>query len=270
MFRIPPLYFNKTPVVVCSYQEHLDVFLDKNLNFQHHIKEKIAKASKGTGVIKKLNNVLPRNALLTIYKSYVRPRLDYGDIIYHQSNNGSMNSKLESAQYNASLTITEAIKGTSRSKLYKELGLDSLKSRRTFRPLCSFHKILSIGLPTYLFSLIPKSTHVYQTRTSGNICTYQCRADTFKHSFLPWTIVIWNKIHQETRNASLTVFKKHLLKEIRPVPHSVYNICYPNGLKLLTRLRLGLSHLNEHRFNHNFKNCINPLCTCSLEVESTS
>ena len=103
----------------------------------------------------------------------------------------------------------------------------------------------------------------------GNIPTYQCRTDTFKHSFFPWTIVTWNKIHPETRNASLTVFKKHL-KEICPVPHSVYNICYPNGLKLLTRLRLGLSHLNEHRFNHNFKNCINPLCTCSLEVESTS
>ena len=42
------------------------------------------------------------------------------------------------------------------------------------------------------------------------------------------------------------------------------------GLKLLTRLRLGLSHLNEHRFNHNFKSCLNHLCTCSLEVESTT
>ena len=57
----------------------------------------------------------------------------------------------------------------------------------------------------------------------------------------------------------LTVFKKHLLKEICPVPHLVYNICNPNGLKLLTGLRLGLSHLNEHRFNHNFEDCINPL-----------
>ena len=123
-------------------------------------------------------------------------------------------------------------------------------------------------LLTYCFSLIPKFNDGYQTRTLGNIPTYQCRTDTFKHSFFPWTIVTWNKIHPETRNASLTVFKKHL-KEICPVPHSVYNICYPNGLKLLTRLRLGLSHLNEHRFNHNFEDCINPLCTCSLEVEST-
>ena len=49
----------------------------------------------------------------------------------------------------------------------------------------------------------------------------------------------------------------------------VYNIQNYIGLKLLTRLRLGLSHLNGHRFNHNFQNCINPLVTCSLEVEST-
>ena len=97
--------------------------------FQHHVKEKIAKASKGIDVIKKLNNVLPRNALLTIYKSFVRPHLDYGDIIYHQPNNESTNRKLENVQYNAALAITGAIKGTSRSKLYKELGLESLKSR---------------------------------------------------------------------------------------------------------------------------------------------
>ena len=44
----------------------------------------------------------------------------------------------------------------------------------------------------------------------------------------------------------------------------------PAGHKLLTCLRLGLSHLNEHRFNHNFQNCIKPLCSCSLEIESTS
>ena len=42
------------------------------------------------------------------------------------------------------------------------------------------------------------------------------------------------------------------------------------GLRLLTRLRLRLSHLNEHKFSNNFKNCVNPLCTFSLEIESTS
>ena len=50
---------------------------------------------------------------------------------------------------------------------------------------------------------------------------------------------------------------------------AIYSINDLVGLKLLTCLRLGLSHLNEHRFNYNFKNCINPLCSCSLEIEST-
>ena len=57
---------------------------------------------------------------------------------------------------------------------------------------------------------------------------------------------------------------------MRPDPHPVYNIFKPIGLKLLTRLRLGLSHLNEHRFNHNFEGCVNPLRTCSLEAETIS
>ena len=65
-------------------------------------------------------------------------------------------------------------------------------------------------------------------------------------------------------------FRNALLKIGQPTPKPVYNILDPNGLKLLTRLRLGLSHLNEHKFNHNFKECVNPLCFCSLQVESVS
>ena len=65
-------------------------------------------------------------------------------------------------------------------------------------------------------------------------------------------------------------FTNVLLKIGRPTPKPVYNIHDPNGLRLLTRLRLGFSHLNEHKFNHNFKECVNPLCSCSLKVESVS
>ena len=79
----------------------------------------------------------------------------------------------------------------------------------------------------------------------------------------------WNQLSSSTRNLSYPVFRNHLLKIIRAVSNLVYNIQNYIGLKLLTRLRLGLSHLNEHRFNHNFQNCINPLRTCSIDVEST-
>ena len=72
------------------------------------------------------------------------------------------------------------------------------------------------------------------------------------------------------RTSTYLKFQNHLLKIIRSVSNPFYNIKNCIGLKPLTRLRLGLSYLNEHRFNHNCQNCINPLCTCSLEIESTA
>ena len=50
----------------------------------------------------------------------------------------------------------------------------------------------------------------------------------------------------------------------------MYIIFDPIGLKFLTRLRLDFSHLNEHRFRHNFQDCLNPLCSCSLQSEDTT
>ena len=106
------------------------------------------------GLLHKLHNILPRPALLTIYKSFIRPHLDYGDIIYGQAYNASFHQKLELLQYNACLAITGAIRGTSREKLYEELGLESLQLRRWFRKLSFFYKLFNSEHPNYLFKLI--------------------------------------------------------------------------------------------------------------------
>ena len=66
------------------------------------------------------------------------------------------------------------------------------------------------------------------------------------------------------------MFKKLLLKFIRPNAYDVYNIHDPIGLKFITRLRLRLSHLRENKFRHNFLDTLNPLCSCSFETESVS
>ena len=263
-------YTTNSTVARTSCQKHVGLYLDEKLNFSHHIKEKISKACKGIGVIRKLHYVLPRHSLLTIYKSFIRPHLDYGDIIYDQPNNQTFSNKLEAVQYNAALAITGAIRGTSKTKVYQELGLESLKSRRWFRRLCYFYKIKNYGLPEYLFKLIPVDTHSYNTRISENITTYHCRTDTFKHSFFPWTIAEWSKLDLQCRKCTYNVFRHHLLKSIHPLSNLIYNIHDHLRIRLLTRLRLGLSHLSEHRFNHNFDNCINPLRSCTLEIEWTT
>ena len=86
--------------------------------------------------------------------------MDYCDVVYDQHENGSVINKLEQVQYNATLAITGAIKCTSRSKLYKELGLESLETKRRLTHLCVRHNLISNGFPAYLCKLIPKKSHV--------------------------------------------------------------------------------------------------------------
>ena len=72
---------------MCQLAKHLEMYLDgESLNFSYHVKEKIFKAMKAIGIIKKLNKALPQYSLITIYKSSLRPQFGYGDIIYNHPN----------------------------------------------------------------------------------------------------------------------------------------------------------------------------------------
>ena len=101
--------------------------------------------------------------------------------------------------------------------------------------------------------------------------TYHCRKDCFKYSFILCTLNDWFNLNDSLRNSeSILTFKSRLLLFIRPIQSNVYNIFDPKALKYLTGLRLGFSHhLNEHRFRYNFQYCLNPLSSCSLEIEET-
>ena len=107
--------------------------LDEKLNFNRCIKEEIVKANKGIGIICKLAHLLPRESLITIYKLFVRPDIDYGDVFYDEPNKEHFCNMIERVQYNTALAITGAVKGTSQQKIYSELGLESLRLRRWFR-----------------------------------------------------------------------------------------------------------------------------------------
>ena len=63
--------------------------------------------------------------------------------------------------------------------------------------------------------------------------------------------------------------KKTLIKIIRTKENSVFGVADIYGVKRLTRLRLNFSHLNEHKFRHNFKDTINPMCNCGAAAETT-
>ena len=203
-----------------------------------------------------------------VYKQYVKNGRP--EDRFDKPSNATFSNRIESAQYNAALAIIGTIRGTSKEKLYKELGFETMKDRRWFRRLCCFYKILNIQTPGYLYSLLVPPNRDYNARRYTKFRQIFCRTKTFSNSFLPQTIKEWNKLDTSICQApSYSEFRKALLDFIRPTANSTFGTNDVSGLKLLTRLRVGFSHLREHKFKHNFQDTLNPLCPCSLEAEDT-
>ena len=129
------------------------------------------------------------------------------------------------------------------------------------RRLCLFYKVVSTKLPAYIYIIPP----VRQSRRQPNTFnSTPCRTEYFKTSFFPCVIGEWNKLNPEIRRSgSQNIFRKSTLNFIRPSASKFYNINDAIGIKLITRLRLGFSHLREHKFKHNFRDTLNSLCSCS-------
>ena len=89
--RDQQFYFNVSKTFP---QKHLGVILDFKLTFEEHLNNVLAKVNKAVGLLRKLRNILPRTTLITIYKAFIRPHLDYGDVLYDQAFNNSFKEKL--------------------------------------------------------------------------------------------------------------------------------------------------------------------------------
>ena len=109
-----------------------------------------------------------------------------------------------------------------------------------------------------------------KTRGSDNIPLLGTKHNFFQNSYFPAAIKESNSLDTDIRKSdSISIFKKRILSFIRPLPNKVSNSHNPQGLKLLTRLRLGPSNLCYHKFKHNFLDTINPLCSYGSDIETT-
>ena len=160
---------------------------------------------------------LPRKVVLMIYKSIIRPHLDYGDILYDKPNNVNFQDKIGKVQYRACLAITGAIQGTSKEKIYDELGLHSVTKRQWHSKLIFFYKIVNGLLPHYLYSYLHfSSDKIYPLRSvaSSKRRPFSSRTMSFKNTFFPYCINEWNNLKASIRNAeSLNIFKKLIISE---------------------------------------------------------
>ena len=119
---------------------------------------------------------------MIIFKSLIKPHLGHGDIIYDQAYN-EFQQKVESIQYDAALAIIGAIRGTSKEKIFEELGLESLQHRWWYRKLCCFCKIFKDQSPKYLFNTINILNIPYSTRNTNNTPQFKVKHSFFKNTF---------------------------------------------------------------------------------------
>ena len=279
---LDPLKMNDIPIKQLLETKHLGVTLDNELSFKPHIEEKLFKARSSLGLLKYLKKYVAYDVLENIYKLYTRPNFDYADIVYHKAeeknaifhleNNNHLMKQIETVHYEAARAITGAWKGTSREKLYKNLGWESLNQRRIMRKLCIIQETIETKSPNYLYQILANRTYGPDSRSSGRNLFEPifCDTKTYKLSFFPSTIKDWNKLDRETRESnSLSIFKKRILNKIRPAKASYFGIKDHTHIKYLTMLRLDQSPLRAHKFEHGFLDTTDNLCVACGVKEDT-
>ena len=157
-----------------------------------------------------MSKYLHRDVLDQLYKLYVRPHLDYCDIIYHKHDPNlklDFTKKLESVQYSAALAVSGAWKGRNTDRIYEELGWEPLYYCRWQRRLTHFYKLITTHSPSYSYEYVPQCREVsYNLRRNSNYANYAIRTESFSHSHFPYC-----SIHKSRHNPPLAYSKRNLL-----------------------------------------------------------
>ena len=95
------LMINDVPAESVPFHKLLGLILDSKLDFNKHINTVLSIVNKMIVLLRKFQHILPRHTLLTVYKTFIKPPLDYGDVIYDKVFIQPFHKKLESVEYNA-------------------------------------------------------------------------------------------------------------------------------------------------------------------------
>jgi len=259
----PDIVFNNLVLPETKTHKHLGLTLNNNLTWSDHINNILKSVSPIVDVLKKLKYSLDRESLEKIYFSFIRSKLEYGCHIWDNCSKTDAKS-LETLQLNVARIVTGARKGTSHLLINNELHWPSLESRRKGSKLKNFFKIISNAAPGYLQSLIPKkfSDVRPESRNPNNFYLIPARTETFKNSFIPSTISIWNSLDPSDRTPS------HFLSYMQqpPIPLFYYGSRQSNIKH--AQLRMNCSKLNHHLFLLHVIN--SPACQCGFDCEDSN
>ena len=177
-----------------------------------------------------------------MYKAFVRSHLDYCDIIYHipshqDHQSVTLNSsleKVERVQYQAALAISGAWRSSGCSKLYLELGWESLSDRCMCMCIVQIQKTCNNKTPSYLNDLMPlNSRALFSGNTCNTFCEIICESNRYTNSLFPDAISSWNIfIKHFDELPSFVILKKHLntFFALKPRIYLVYMILWASDI----------------------------------------
>lgn len=265
----PTLQMLNTDILSVEHHKHLGVQLSCDLKWSHHIDYILSKAYCRLNIMRKLKFTLDRNSLETIYISFIRPILEYADILF---DNCTIQEglELERVQYEAARIVSGTTKLVSIDKLMTEVQWESLGNRRRKHKLLFLYKMLHNLSPTYLTDLNPIPSFAssnYNMRQSDTYQQPRSRTNLYYNSFLPSAVREYNRLNYDIRSAnSLSSFKRLLNSNNSKVPKYYYTGNRRNQI-LHARLRTNCSSLAHDLFSKNIIN--SPSCACG-QVETTS
>ena len=264
----PPLYMQNVQIQEVSSHKHLGLYFSNDCSWHQHIDYIKQKAWFRIHIMRKLKFKLDRKSLETIYLTFIRPLLEYGDVIWDNCTQYEKN-ELDKIQNEAARITTGTTKLVSLDNLYKEVGWQTLHRRRQDHKITLFYKMFNQLTPVYLSSLIPQQVNAishHNLRNSNDIHTIRSNTSLYHNSFLPSTLRQWNSLPVEVRQLNtLSSFKTFLKKDLQSVP--TYYYCGSRKAQILhARLRTGCSSLNMDLFHKNITE--SPLCRCG-SIEDT-
>ena len=265
----PPLYMLNQEIKEVQFHKHLGVYFSEDCSWHKHIDYIKDRAWTRINLMRKFKYDLDRRALETIYISFIRPVLEYADVIWDNCTQQEKQD-LEKIQIEAARIATGTTKLVSLQKLYEEIGWETLEARRKKHELVLFYEMFYNLSPLYLAYLVPpqvQNVSRYNLRNANNVQTLVSHTSQFFHSFLPSVIRDWNNLADDTRNAdTVESFKRKIHENTVVIPKHYYT--GPRQLQILhTKIRTGCSALNNDLF---LKNIVeSPLCACrSGDIEN--
>ena len=206
---------------------------------------------------------MDRYSLKRTYFTFIRPKLEYACVVWDNCS-AFDKERLESFQLEIARIVTGARRGTSHELLYNDLNWLPLTERRKLIKMKKFSKIVEGSCPEYLTKLLPEKVDQLRpnSRNADNFQTLKCRTETFKNSFIPSTINLWNELPSEARCTSY--FTQEIRKTCNPL---FYEGSRLNNVKH-AQLRMNCSKLNGHLFLLHVSDSAQ--CVCGHEIEDTS